>query len=465
MPGAGPSWPCAGAIASTWPTRTASTATTSPRRGATACSPAACRCTWVRRTSPSSRPRRTATCMPAASPTRPASPPTCARCRPRRRHTTRCSNGRDDRCRPVSPLCSPTSSVPSCSACANGWSASAARSWRCTDTDSRARGIRLFLPGLFQGRHRVTDSNDSRPRRPRLRAHCIAPLPAAALGLGFAASSLAGTSAPVDAVDDHFDVVVRARADGQPVPAGNVLANDSGGQAALVAQSASYIFGGLRVTLAPDGALSTQLLNACNVSDGPVPYTATDTVSTDSANAFFHFLPPVAADAYSTPIDQVLLGDIGTNDPFHGDPNYNLLSYVLVGQGHLGNVNLQLNGQFGYTPQGGNSGHDQFLYQLVNKDACSNVVYQVDVDVFPAPRPDDYYTQYLVPVSANLLANDLGNALSVVGYSQPDHGSVNEASNVYISYQSAAGFSGEDAFSYTVQDQDGLNAVAMVTLN
>ena len=308
----------------------------------------------------------------------------------------------------------------------------------------------------------MSDSNDSKPRRPRLRAHCIAPLPAAALGLGFAASSLAGTAPPVNSLDDHFDVVARGRNDFRADPVGNALDNDTGDMATLHADARSQKYPWGSAYVGTDGTVSVQVQAACLVLDDTFAYVARDSFSQASANAFFHFIAPVAPDHYSTPVDQNLSDNIRNNDPFLGDPHYNALTFVLTSQPPYGSVDLQFSGQFDYSPDPAHhTGHQAFGYKLATQGTC-NTIYQVNIDVYPVAQPDDFDTGYLQPVGGNLLANDLGNVLSVIGHTEPGHGSVNVASNGQFNYAPAAGFSGDDTFSYEVADQDGLNVLGIV---
>jgi VCBS repeat-containing protein len=315
----------------------------------------------------------------------------------------------------------------------------------------------------------VTDSSDSKmPRRPRLRAHAISPLPAAALGLGMAASASAGTPPPVVANNDHFDVITRRMINpalGQTV--GNVLQNDSPANSAfLVSVSApSPASGAQAMRLLTDGTAIAQVFSACSVTDAFVTYRMGDGLTQASANAFFHFVAPVNPDLYTTPIDQAVVGNISDNDPYLGDARFNPLRFAAVAAPAHGDLSFNAIGTFSYVPDGTASGHDSFSYKILGTDTC-NVIYNVGIDVLPVAVDDYYETAYLTAVTDNVLVNDLGdhNALSVVDFSAPAHGILSLQANGDFSYAPEANFVGFDDFAYTVQDADGFNASATVTI-
>lgn len=70
-------------------------------------------------------------------------------------------------------------------------------------------------------------------------------------------------------------------------------------------------------------------------------------------------------------------------------------------------------------------------------------------------------------VAIAVLANDSdpdGDALTVLSATQPGNGSVVVGAGGVITYTPAAGFTGSDAFGYTIADPDGLTATATVTV-
>lgn len=70
----------------------------------------------------------------------------------------------------------------------------------------------------------------------------------------------------------------------------------------------------------------------------------------------------------------------------------------------------------------------------------------------------------LTVAAPGVLANDIGQNLAVTSWSTASHGSVTMTSNGAYTYTPATGYSGADAFTYTVTDASGASASATVRL-
>ena len=85
----------------------------------------------------------------------------------------------------------------------------------------------------------------------------------------------------------------------------------------------------------------------------------------------------------------------------------------------------------------------------------------------PVAVDDAATTNEDVTVMITPLANDsdpdAGDAISLVSFSQPSHGTVTAAGAV-LTYAPALNFNGTDSFFYTIRDVTGLNASATVTI-
>ena len=79
-------------------------------------------------------------------------------------------------------------------------------------------------------------------------------------------------------------------------------------------------------------------------------------------------------------------------------------------------------------------------------------------------RPDQVVTAPGTPVLVRPLDNDQGETLTLVGLGSPAHGSVSINPDQTLTYTPAPGFSGEDGFTYTVQDAAGALAEGMVDI-
>lgn len=85
----------------------------------------------------------------------------------------------------------------------------------------------------------------------------------------------------------------------------------------------------------------------------------------------------------------------------------------------------------------------------------------------PVPGDDSATTDEDTPVVIDVLENDSdpeGQPLEVTGTTDPANGSTIVAPDGRVVYVPDAGFTGEDAFDYTVEDPDGNSATATVTV-
>jgi Bacterial Ig domain len=141
-----------------------------------------------------------------------------------------------------------------------------------------------------------------------------------------------------------------------------------------------------------------------------------------------------------------------------------------------GSVNVASDGQFSYTPPNGNfSGVDTFTYVASSLDSnvvttCSNPGSNtvVTINVLPVANPESYNVVYQTQLSVTtpgVLGNDLGNALTVLNFSQPSHGSVNVSPTGSFIYMPAGGYAGPDSFTYNLRDSGNNVAMTTVSLN
>jgi VCBS repeat-containing protein len=178
---------------------------------------------------------------------------------------------------------------------------------------------------------------------------------------------------------------------------------------------------------------------------------------------------------YSTAEDTPLNGSsvlANDSDPVENSP----LTAVLVTNAAHGNVVLNGDGTFTYTPNGNFNGSDSFTYKASDGTDFSNVV-EVCIEVTPvndAPDAvDDFYsTGQDVPLNVpapGVLGNDTdadGDSLSAsAGGTSAQGGTVVMNADGSFSYTPPAGFSGTDTFTYTACDSEALCDTATVTLN
>src|SRR6185312_9884100 len=137
-----------------------------------------------------------------------------------------------------------------------------------------------------------------------------------------------------------------------------------------------------------------------------------------------------------------------------------------------GNLTLNGDGSFTYTPAANYSGPDSFTYKANDGAADSNVA-TVSINVTPindAPvaQNDTVATDENMSVSGNVLTNDSdvdGDALSAVLVSGPSHGSLAVNADGSFTYTPNNGYSGPDSFSYKANDGSVDSNVATVNIN
>ena len=79
--------------------------------------------------------------------------------------------------------------------------------------------------------------------------------------------------------------------------------------------------------------------------------------------------------------------------------------------------------------------------------------------------PDLVLTTPGTPIVIPVLANDVGNGLSIVGMTLPANGSMSVDPEVSVTYSPYAGFIGTDGFTYTIRDNAGATASATVSID
>jgi PKD repeat protein len=278
------------------------------------------------------------------------------------------------------------------------------------------------------------------------------------------------------------DVVVESDAPVNQPPVASFTATPESGAAPLAVD-----FDG-QASSDPDGTIVYYFwdFGDGNLSSGPTAhhdytlagtYTATLTVIDDdalqSATAYERTItvsggPPVPADDAASGIQGVAL-DVLAND---FDPDVDPLEVVATGSPAHGTAGCERLGGCLYTADAGYTGPDEFTYTVRDPDGHEASA-TVRVTMNPAPdfsgppigQDDDAVTRAGSAVGVDVLANDAGSGtLTVVDSSDPQHGSAACASDGACQYTPDAGFSGDDGFTYTVQDGNGGQTVAEVHL-
>ncbi len=174
--------------------------------------------------------------------------------------------------------------------------------------------------------------------------------------------------------------------------------------------------------------------------------------------------PPVAVnDINGTLVNTPVDGDVITNDY---DPDGDNISVTLLSGPPNGNVTLNPNGTYTYTPDPGFAGEDVFTYVLCDDGApqlCDTAEVSIEVVPIstgnepPVAQDDNAITYVDVPVSGNVLTNDADPdgdniILNLTPLSGPDNGTVTLLGDGTFNYTPDLGFEGVDVFTYSICD-------------
>ncbi len=177
--------------------------------------------------------------------------------------------------------------------------------------------------------------------------------------------------------------------------------------------------------------------------------------------------PQAVPDNATTTFGQRVTINVLAND---SDPDGNALTIASFTQPAAGSVSI--NGTtLVFTPAPGFSGTARFTYTIDDGHGGTS---SAAVTVFVAAQPnrppvaanDTATTAFATPVTIAVLANDSdpdGNPLSISAVTAPAHGTAT-ISGTSIVYTPAVGYSGVDAFNYTISDGRGGSATASVTV-
>ncbi|MBK9732545.1 MAG: tandem-95 repeat protein [Chitinophagaceae bacterium] len=295
--------------------------------------------------------------------------------------------------------------------------------------------------------------------------------------------STATVTITINPVDDAPVAVndVNTTNEDTPVP-GNASTNDTpsgdGGNVwTLVGPDGGASNG--TVTMNPDGSYvytpdpnynGTDVFTyqVCDV-DGDCS-TATVTITINPADD----VPVAVNDTYFTNQDVDINSSVAGNDtPSPDGGNVWTLIGVDGGAAH-GNVTMNPDGSFTFTPDAGYVGTDQFTYQVCDVDGdCSTAVANItidNVDEQPVAVNDVNTTNEDTPVPGNASTNDTpsgdgGNVWTLIGV---DGGAANGTVTMnpdgsYV-YTPDPNYNGTDVFNYQVCDVDGDCSTATVTI-
>ncbi|MDQ4133624.1 MAG: cadherin-like domain-containing protein [Actinomycetota bacterium] len=185
-------------------------------------------------------------------------------------------------------------------------------------------------------------------------------------------------------------------------------------------------------------------------------------------------VPDAVNDAYETNEDTVL--NVTTPGVLSNDVHTEGgLTAVKMSDPEHGEVTLNGDGSFSYTPDTNFSGSDTFTYKA-SAGATESAVKTVTITVkavndAPVAVNDTYATTTAVPLTrgpdTGVLDNDTdvdSTTLTATDASDPEHGTVIVGADGSFTYTPDLGFSGIDSFTYKASDGTAKSAAATVTI-
>ncbi len=151
------------------------------------------------------------------------------------------------------------------------------------------------------------------------------------------------------------------------------------------------------------------------------------------------------------------------------DPQEDVLTAERVSGPAHGDLTLNSDGSFVYTPNVDFEGVDNFVYRCKNATYPSN---DAAVTIYvgnqpPVSNPDTANTVEDTPVTVEVLLNDSdpdGDPIHVVSVTAPQNGTAVINTDDTITYTPNPTFSGTDSFDYTIDDDQGATDSASVTI-
>lgn len=180
--------------------------------------------------------------------------------------------------------------------------------------------------------------------------------------------------------------------------------------------------------------------------------------------------PPVATnDSASVDEDQPVFISVLAND---FDPDGDTVTVSSFTQPSNGSVSNN-NGVLTYQGDSNFNGSDSFTYTITdgngNFDTASVSVTVGAVNDRPIANNDSATTDQEVPVTINVLANDLdpdGDSLAIASVGSASNGNVTDNGNGTVTYTPNPGFFGSDSFTYVVTDGDLTDSATVnITVN
>lgn len=207
------------------------------------------------------------------------------------------------------------------------------------------------------------------------------------------------------------------------------------------------------VTVDPSTGVVTATGSVPGVYEIPVTYTDSNGLQVTVINTLTVIGPDKTSTPVNTPVTPPGLVP-GTNLPSNNDLTFTGPIKGTPGYPAHGDIVINSDGTYTYTPANGFSGVDHLTYTAcLRSDPKSCAQSTVTITVIPKGSDDTATTQPDTPVAVNVLGNDpAGPSLTVKSVTQPSNGTDMIGANGMPVYTPNPGFAGVDTFTYTACD-------------
>lgn len=194
---------------------------------------------------------------------------------------------------------------------------------------------------------------------------------------------------------------------------------------------------------------------------------------------FYQSLSPIAIDdAVLTDENTLVTIDVLSND--HDPLNQDIEIYDYSPASH-GTLSLNADDTFDYTPNEDYTGDDSFTYTIIHSDADEGDGLEDEIDTAtvaivisaindpPVAKDDEDYGNENQSVWTDVLSNDYDdgmlNSSSLNIKTPPSNGNISEIDdNGNVRYTPDPKWYGKDSYEYVIEDEEGANDTAMVTI-
>ena len=283
-----------------------------------------------------------------------------------------------------------------------------------------------------------------------------------------------GGNLPANATNDAFDVVVDTATNL------DVLANDTGSGLSILsfdatsAQGFSVTNTGTLLSYTPTGGFLGQDSFTYSIEDAngnqataTVSITVKAVVVADGVLNAEDDSITVAVNSSSTSIDVTANDNYGVNGPNASHP-LTLPGGKLVTASAQGGDIAVVNGNINYTPKNGFTGTDSFEYTLTDSKGFADkgiVTITVGGALAAVAVNDTFEVVVDTATPLNVLANDTGSGLTILSFDATSaQGFTVSGSASSLTYTPTGGYLGQDSFTYSIEDTNGNQSTATVSI-